>query len=207
MATRIGLWVVGTLLLTACAAPPLPKRAPAPKSVVQEAAPDAPAGTISRAELELVLRHGPPWLLQRVPIEEVLEKGKFIGWRLTELPLEWDADLQPGDVVTRVNAMPIETPNDFWAAWTTLTVASELKVAYLRDGEPREIAIPIHGSPDPAVASELKRRPQQREDLPTEQSPVRANQRYNKSKQFKTIVIAPIERYESDTNVDWSDRP
>jgi hypothetical protein len=207
MATRIGFCVVGMFLLAACGTPPPPpKRPPAPKAAAQ-AVPDAPAGSISRAALEVVLRHGPPWILQRVPIEEVLEKGKFKGWRVTEVPLDWDADLQAGDVVTRVNAMPLETPNDFWAAWTTLTVASELKVAYLRDGEQREIAIPIHGSPNPAVASELQKRPQQREDLPTEESPVKANQRYNKSKQFKTIVIPPTERYDSDTNVDWSDQP
>jgi hypothetical protein len=206
MVARHAGWIALCVASLACASPPTPKAAnkPAPPPV---AAPDAPPGTISRAELELVLRHGPPWVLQRVPIEEVLEKGKFVGWRVQDVPPGWDADLVAGDVVTSINALPLETPKDFWAAWTTLSVASELKVAYMRDGEKREIAIPIHGSPNPAVAAELARDPTPRRELPTEasESPLPANQKYNKPKQYDTIVISPPARYESDTNVDWSD--
>ncbi len=195
-------WACVALGLVACA-DAVPPATPAPKPAPVAAAPAAPEGSIDRRELETVLRAGPPWVLQRVPIEEVMEKDKFVGWRVTGIPAEWNVDLQPGDVVTAVNAMPIETPTDFWAAWTTLTVASELKLAYLRDGEPREVSIPIHGAPNPDITSDLQQRPDQRGDVPAE-SPVRANQRYNKPKQDKTIVIQGERGYDTDTMVDWS---
>ena len=190
-------------LLIGCSSPP-PPEAPKPKPapVVEDV--QLPEGSIDRANLELVLRQGPPWLLQRVPIEEVLEKGKFVGWRVTELPRDWvEWDLQPGDVVTEVNAMPIRTPTDFWAAWTTLSVASELKIAYLRDGAKLELAIPIHGVPNPQMQSEMQRRPEQRDEVGND-SPVRANQRYNKPKQYDTIVIEGEKQFDTDTMVDWS---
>jgi len=144
-------------------------------------------------------------VLNRVPIEEVLEKGKFIGWRVQQLPVEWeDVELRAGDVVTAVNTLPLETPTELWAAWTTLTVASEVKVAYLRDGEPRELSLAIYGAANPGVANELQKRPKPGDQVPQD-SPVKANQRYNKSKQFKTITIKGQERYNTDTLVDWSD--
>ena len=162
-----------------------------------------PPGTIDRGRLETVLRQGPPWVLQRVPIEEVMEKGKFIGWRVQELPAAWaTVDLQPGDVVTAVNAMPVETPTDLWAAWTTLSVASELKVAVVRNGESHEVSIPIAGSPSPALANQLSKRPEPKQDVP--ESPVRANQHYNKPKQFKTIKIQEEGKHDTDTMTDWS---
>jgi hypothetical protein len=157
----------------------------------------------------VVLRQGPPWLLSRVPVEEVLEGKKFVGWRVQELPLEWrNIELRAGDVVTAVNAMPIETPNDFWAAWTSLSVASELKIAYLREGEPMELSIPIYGTPSPALAKDMQKRP---EEKPKTKSPVRVdpqqNPQYAPAKKKKTITINPPQRPDSDTNTDWSNHP
>src|SRR5690606_1505417 len=117
-------------LVLGCSPSPPPELPPAPEK--QEAvAPKLPEHFIDRRRLEAVLQEGPGWLLERVPIEEVLEGESFVGWRVRGLPVELSTvDLRPGDVVTAVNGMPLETPPDFWAAWTTLTVASELKIAY-----------------------------------------------------------------------------
>lgn len=190
-----------------CADPPPP--AP-PKPPPQEpAAVRVPDGALDRGVLEVVLREGPPWILERVPVEEVLDSGKFVGWRVQELPYDWQGiDLQPGDVVTSVNAMPIETPNDFWAAWTSLSVASELKIAYLRDGEPKELSIPIYGSPSPELAKDMQKRPERDEKKAATESPVQSSQKqYTPAKRKETITIQAPQRPDSDTNTDWSDHP
>ncbi len=134
-----------------------PQLGPPQEEKVQKAAEDkVPDGAIARPRLDLVLREGPAWLLDKVPVEEVMSGGKFVGWRVRELPAEWaGVDLHPGDVITKVNAMPVETPNDFWAAWTTLSVASELKIDYLRGAEAKVLSMPIVGQPDPHLPASL----------------------------------------------------
>lgn len=187
---------------------PAPKQGPAPATTVDADQQLIAAGgklraIIPRSSMDAVLQQGPVWLLERVPIEEVMEKGKFVGWRVLELPLSWKTlDLKPGDVVTRVNAMTLETPSDFFAAWTTLSVASELKVAYLRDGDEMEMSFPIDGSPDPALAQRMQ---QQGKNTPAAASGEPAgNPRYRQPRVKKTIVIKGEDRPLSDTNVDWS---
>lgn len=174
------------------------KTAPSPEPAVpasKDESPQAkrPKDVIYRVELEHVLRKGPGWFLGQVPIEESMEAGKFVGWRVVELPFEWrDIEIEPGDVVTSVNAMPLETPADFWSAWTTLSVASEIKVAFLRDGEPREISYRVDGTPDPSLAKELK-------DTPKKTAP---SQR--RGPQKKTVVIEGDDKPVNETMVDWS---
>lgn len=111
------------------------------------AGPVVPPGHLARGEVEGVLKKGPPWLLRRVTIEEVIREGKFVGWRVLSLSLPdgWRVDLKPGDVVMKVNGLALERPDDLWAAWLQLHSAIELKVACEREGKPFEIAMPIDG--------------------------------------------------------------
>jgi hypothetical protein len=195
--------MAGALAILGCgSAIPPEADTSAKKAVPPPSESQVPEGHLDRARLERVLRQGPPWVLERVPIEEVIEEGKFVGWRVQHLPDAWaGVDLRPGDVVTRVNALPVETPTDMWAAWTTLSVASELKVAYLRDGETRELSVPISGAPSPGMANASNREPRPA----PEESPVKANQTYKDPKYGKTIIIKSQDRPLSDTIVDWSE--
>jgi hypothetical protein len=126
---------------------------------MKEAPPPAvPPGHLSRTEVDRVLTtQGPPWLLRRVLSEEVMEKnGKFAGWRMVGLPEEWmNIDLRPGDIVTRVNGLPIETPDQFWEAWKSVATALELKITLTRDGAPRTLLVPIDGVPSPETSRVL----------------------------------------------------
>jgi hypothetical protein len=186
------------LVLGACGGatpePEAPKRPrPAP-----EAKPEGEV-VIDRAALEVVLRQGPPWVLERVPIEPELEGEKFIGWRVRELPREWErVDLVPGDVITSVNGMPVETPDQLWEAWTTLTVASELRIAYVREGEAKELSIPIWGKPSAGLQKTLGARP---EPTPATIGPSKPQP----SKSRSTVVIESEDRPFSDTEVDYSE--
>jgi hypothetical protein len=150
------------LVLAACshreaqptpAAPAAPKAAPA-----AQAGPAAPPGHLLRAEVDRVLvTQGPPWILRRALVEEVIKRdGKFAGWRLVGLPEEWSAiDLKPGDIVTRVNGLAIETPDEAWEAWRSVASATDLKITVTRDGAAKQVVIPIDGAPSPETAKAL----------------------------------------------------
>jgi hypothetical protein len=140
------------------AAPPANAPPSPPPPAAAQAAPAAPPGHLARREVERVLtRLGPPWLLRRVMREEVLDRaGKFAGWRITGLPEEWsDIDLRPGDVVKRVNSLPLETPDEAWEAWKSVARARELRVSLERDGAGRELVLPIDGEPSAEVIQAL----------------------------------------------------
>jgi hypothetical protein len=136
-------------LANACASEPPPMVAtPAKARPAVPKAASLPAGHLARADVDEALSKGPPWLLRRVAVEEVLREGKFVGWRVVAMPAEWTAiDLKAGDVVTRVNGMPLERPDDLYTAWSSLVVASDLKVAYERAGAAREVVFHIEGAP------------------------------------------------------------
>lgn len=93
------------------------------------------------------LSAGPGAFLQRIDVKPALDGGRFHGWRIVALrggPSAWgSADLEPGDVVTRVNGHPLERPEQAIVPWRSLAIASELRVGYERDGKPRELRYEI----------------------------------------------------------------
>jgi hypothetical protein len=125
--------------------------APGPASSARRPTAAAPAraipGHLLRSDVDRALGQGPPWLLRRVLTEEVLRDGKFVGWRIVAIPEEWGgAGLKPGDVVTKVNGVVVEKPDDLWKVWTLMASAKELRIAYEREGAARELAMPIDGA-------------------------------------------------------------
>ena len=149
------------LALAAChkAAPPAAPP-PAVKAPAVTAAPEAPDGKLRRAEVDQVLlQQGPAWVLRRVISEEVMGRdGKFTGWRMVGLPEEWRGiDLKPGDVVMRVNGMPIERPEQAFEAWKSVARLPAIKLTMLRDGAPREVTIPIDGAPSVETQKQIER--------------------------------------------------
>ncbi|MEZ4247175.1 MAG: hypothetical protein R3B99_02925 [Polyangiales bacterium] len=104
-------------------------------------------GTIARAELLPILDAGFGRFLQGVQTEPHLEGDQFVGFRITRLypddPRFSALELQPGDTVVRVNASPIERPEQALAVWNGLRVASELVVEYRRGEEARQLRFSI----------------------------------------------------------------
>jgi len=149
----------------ACASAPATRAQPAAPPRPAMAAPAGPVvfpGHLVRGEVDRVLTtQGPPWILRRVLSEEVLRSdGKFAGWRLVGLPEEWkDIDLRPGDVVSRVNDLPLETPDEAWEAWKSVARAAELKITLTRDGAARQLVVPIDGALQNDTATALGRDP------------------------------------------------
>lgn len=128
-------------------------------SAMAEAPPDDPAvpeGSVSRGRFDQVLLRGPGWLLRQIGIDDVIRSNKFVGWRIDRMPTNWDrAGIQPGDIVLKVNGASLENQDDLWDAFVKLTEATELRIAYERDGKVAEAIIPIVGAPDPETRAQL----------------------------------------------------
>jgi type II secretory pathway component PulC len=145
------------LLLCACAAstasaPRAALRVDSTASSSSSRSPAAPARdadpTLSRAAVHAIVAQGLGAFLQRIELDDrpVLVHGRFHGFRIAGLR---DADfwrgidLRPGDVVTSVNGFPIERPEQAVTVFDSLELASELRVAYDREGQSREIVYSI----------------------------------------------------------------
>jgi type II secretory pathway component PulC len=147
------------VLLCGCAAPaaeapppaPAPLSEPAPVSAPVPLAAPAPAsagGSIARAALLSVLDQSPGAFLQHVDITPRFSGGRFAGWRVVSF-FPGDArfagvDLQAGDVVRRINGLPVEKPEELMVAWQALRNAPALEVTLERNGAERVLRWPIH---------------------------------------------------------------
>ncbi len=120
---------------------------PGAQSGPPNGAPNAAApGTIRRTDVDALVCGGFGAFLQTLIIDEhpVFMGGKFHGFRLVDLAPAWrTSGIRAGDVVTRVNGMPIERPEQALEVFRSLTVASELHVDFERDGEPHEVRYAI----------------------------------------------------------------
>jgi hypothetical protein len=110
----------------------------------------APPGAMWRRDVVRVLDAGLGRFLQRVDVEPRVDQGNFVGFRIVELrpPSFWQGiDLLPGDIVTRVNGMPIEQPTEAHDAFQSLRKADKLTVSYVRSDAPRELSYTILDKP------------------------------------------------------------
>lgn len=123
---------------------------PAPATPPQAKAPEVPPqparrASLTRSEAKTAVERGLGAFLQHVTVDDypVMRDGKFYGFTVRTIPADWGVDLEPGDVVTRVNGVVPERPEHADAALRALETASSLKVEYERDGEPRSFELPI----------------------------------------------------------------
>jgi len=142
----------GTATFVACGgeAPPAKTAADAPSP--QTTAPTTTAAAIPpkttslrRSQVKAGIARGLGYFLQNVTVEDypVMHGNKFYGFKIKNINAELGVDLQPGDVVTRVNGMSIEHPEEADAAMRTLEKAPALRVEFERDGKPRTLELPI----------------------------------------------------------------
>ncbi|HLK40965.1 MAG TPA: serine protease [Polyangiaceae bacterium] len=144
---------IGFACLVGCGgAAPLPPAPPPPPaaSARPPAPPDARAADhkLARSAVHAVVAQGLGAFLQHVDVDDhpVMSGGRFHGFRIAALrdAAFWaGVDLKPGDVVTSVNGLPIERPEQAQTAFDSLDVASELRVAFERDGHPQELVYAI----------------------------------------------------------------
>ncbi|MEO6599816.1 MAG: serine protease [Polyangiaceae bacterium] len=141
---RGAILVLLGLLAVGCGADPLPPaaapRVVAKASVARPAAPRPPQGALFRDDVNALIDQGFPQFLQRVEVEPRLVEGQFRGWTIVNLsPSDFwsNVDLRPGDIVTRVNDLPIERETEAFDAFESLKGATDLRVTFQRDGKSR----------------------------------------------------------------------
>ena len=100
---------------------------------------------LRRSQVKQTIGKGLGYFLQNVTVEDypVMKGGKFHGFKIRAISAELGVDLRPGDVVTRVNGMPIEHPEEADAAMRALEKAPALRVDYERGGKPQVLELPI----------------------------------------------------------------
>jgi type II secretory pathway component PulC len=149
MATSLRIALPFALALSAACgeSTPPPKAPPPTKNTVREpaAASAQPVTSLRRARVKEAITQGVGAFLQNVTVEDwpVMHEGKFHGFKIKTINTEWGVDLKPGDVVTRVNGIVPEHPDDADAALRALEKAAALKVEFERDGKTRTLELPI----------------------------------------------------------------
>lgn len=142
----------GSLASVACGGETPPAKSAESAAPTPEAAPTTTAAAVPpkttslrRSAVKAGIARGLGYFLQNVTVEDypVMHGNKFYGFKVKAISAELGVDIQPGDVVTRVNGMSIEHPEDADAAMRTLEKASALKVDFERDGKPRTLSLPI----------------------------------------------------------------
>jgi type II secretory pathway component PulC len=101
--------------------------------------------SLKRSQVKQQITKGLGYFLQNVTVEDypAMKANKFYGWKIKSVSADWGVDIRPGDVVTRVNGMPIEHPEEADAALRSLEKAKALRVDYERDGKPQTLELPI----------------------------------------------------------------
>ena len=90
------------------------------------------------------LRDNPDELAKRVQIVPVLDGGKLTGVRLSagsDAALMAQLGLRPGDIVTRVNGLPIDSFARGQEILSNLKDSSSVRVTVLRDGQSTDLSV------------------------------------------------------------------
>lgn len=107
-----------------------------------------PLTEVSRADVDQVLSGGIGRFLQEVTLDAELNSGKFVGFKILRFTNreKWQGvGIEVGDVITSVNELPIERPEQAYEAFIALRGRKSLDVTYLRGDQVMRLSLPIVG--------------------------------------------------------------
>lgn len=155
-------WILIVLLLAGCgSAHPTPGSTPREEAIPEEAgvsdtgttdagapgtlAESMPITTVTRAELDEIIQKGPGYLLAMVQTDSVVEKGRFVGFRIVSFRVDAPSvlGLQPGDVVRSINGISVERPDNLVKIFEKLKTATAITFAIHRENSPQDLSTPI----------------------------------------------------------------
>lgn len=86
------------------------------------------------------LRRGASYFIRQVSVTPIKEHEEFLGFRLDTLfedhVLFTEGEIRRGDVVQRINGLPIGRPEQFMRVWDGLSKRTTLTLQILRGGQP-----------------------------------------------------------------------
>lgn len=105
-------------------------------------------GVVTEAEIEQLKRYGPAVVMQHVDARPAYgEDDEFIGFRIEEASETarqyLEPDIEVGDVVTHVNLVELEQPDDYMEAWESLEGADEVRFDVIRDGQQEDVVLDV----------------------------------------------------------------
>lgn len=100
---------------------------------------DGSTASVTRAKLDEFLDKGTPYVLTVVTVEPSHTDG-FQGFQIVDVTRGAREFMMPqiqvGDVVTHVNGIKIQRPDDLTQAWRSLNKVSSIRIDFKRQGEP-----------------------------------------------------------------------
>ena len=86
------------------------------------------------------LRRGASYFIRQVSVTPIEEDEEFVGFRLDTLfedhVLFTEGEIRKGDVVQRINGLPIGRPEQFMRVWDGLKDRDALTLQIIRSGQP-----------------------------------------------------------------------
>ncbi|MDC8013702.1 type II secretion system protein GspC [Tahibacter soli] len=108
--------------------------------------PQMAQGAVDFSKVQQQLALDPAALARQVNAQPVLENGRMVGVRLSGGPgaaMVASLGLQPNDVVTAVNNVPIDSPARVQQVMSSVQSASRVTVTVLRDGKPVTLSVNV----------------------------------------------------------------
>ncbi len=94
---------------------------------------------ITRSQLDTFIEKGPSFALTQVEVAPSRDDGTFQGFQLVSMrPSAQESvgnQLQLGDIITHINGVRLEKPDDYLDAWKLLDEVSSIRIDFIRDGE------------------------------------------------------------------------
>ena len=116
-------------------------------------APAAAAGAVQgaprameRREIERRLGEESGRILAETTLVPAMDAGRVAGFTITRMPestLLTDAGLQPGDVLTEVNGVPIDSLATLIGLWPRMQTESAVRAVVLRNGQPVSLSVTL----------------------------------------------------------------
>ena len=135
----------GRVRLPLVAGTPVASGIAAPAPSANEDSP-APTRTMERREIERRLGEESGRILAETTLMPAMDEGRVAGFTITRMPdstLLSDAGLRPGDVLTEVNGVPIDSLATLIGLWPRMQTESAVRAVVLRNGQPVTLSVTL----------------------------------------------------------------
>jgi type II secretion system protein C len=118
----------------------------APVAALRRTSPDGDGRVLERREVERRLGEEASRILAETTLVPAMDGSRVAGYTLTRVPpgtLLTDAGLQPGDVITEINEVPIDSMATLVSLWPKLQGETQLRAVVLRNGQPVSLTVSL----------------------------------------------------------------
>ncbi|MFP4596997.1 MAG: hypothetical protein ACLFVJ_02020 [Persicimonas sp.] len=94
---------------------------------------------VTGSQLDAFIEKGPSFALTQVEVAPRRKDGSFQGFQLVSMrPSAQESvgeQLRLGDIITHINGVRLEKPDDYLDAWKLLGEVSSIRIDFIRDGQ------------------------------------------------------------------------